>query len=85
MNAPLAQNDLELGHAIAQTLLEGFNHHYALFREASRAAQANFEAADIHAQQNLVRDRIAFYDLRVKECVQRLKDDFNAESLPDSV
>ncbi len=85
MNAPLPRNELELGHAIAQALLQGFNHHYELFRAAGRAAQANFEAGDIHAQQLLVRDRIAFYDLRVLECVQRLKEEFNAESLPDSV
>jgi isocitrate dehydrogenase kinase/phosphatase len=85
MNAPSVRNDLALGHAIAQALLDGFNHHYQLFREASRAAQANFETGDIHAQQTLVRDRIAFYDLRVQECVQRLKEEFNADSLPDPV
>ncbi|WP_047396896.1 bifunctional isocitrate dehydrogenase kinase/phosphatase [Chitinibacter sp. ZOR0017] len=86
MNAPAEfANELELGHAIARAILAGFDHHYRVFREASRAAQAHFEAGDIHAQQTLVRERIAFYDLRVQECVQQLKQSFNAESLPDSV
>jgi isocitrate dehydrogenase kinase/phosphatase len=85
MNAMIHSNELDLVQAIAQALLAGFNHHYQVFREAGRAAQAHFEAGDIHAQQDLVRDRIAFYDLRVLECVQRLKLEFNAESLPDKV
>jgi isocitrate dehydrogenase kinase/phosphatase len=85
MNAFTQTNELDLALAIARALLAGFNHHYQVFREASRAAQAHFEAGDIHAQQDLVRDRIAFYDLRVLECVQTLKLEFNAESLPDKV
>ena len=36
---------------IAQAMLEGFNRHYRLFRETSRAAQARFEASDWHGQQ----------------------------------
>ncbi|WP_410499755.1 bifunctional isocitrate dehydrogenase kinase/phosphatase [Chitinibacter sp. S2-10] len=77
--------DLQLSRTIAQALLDGFNLHYRLFREASRAAQANFEAGDIHAQQQLVRERIAFYDQRVLECIERLKTEFNADGLPDAV
>ena len=58
---------------VAQALLEGFNKHYRLFREASRAAKARFEAADWHGQQRAQRERIEFYDRRVDEAVERLQ------------
>ena len=32
--------------AIAKVLLEGFNRHYALFRDCARAAKRYFEAAN---------------------------------------
>ena len=31
---------------IAQTLIEGFNHHYRLFRDSSASAKARFEQGD---------------------------------------
>jgi isocitrate dehydrogenase kinase/phosphatase len=49
-------------------MLDGFNTHYRLFRETSRAGQARFErAADWHGQQRAQRERIEFYDRRVVE------------------
>ncbi|WP_027468507.1 bifunctional isocitrate dehydrogenase kinase/phosphatase [Deefgea rivuli] len=86
MNAvsPLISSDDTLcAAAIAQALLEGFNHHYALFRIASSAAKLNFEAGDVLAQRDGVRNRIAFYDARVLESVERLKKEFAAETLSD--
>ena len=86
MNAvsPLISSDDTLcAAAIAQALLEGFNHHYALFRIASSAAKLNFEAGDVLAQRDGVRNRIAFYDARVLESVERLKQEFAAETLSD--
>ena len=47
---------------IAQAMLEGFNRHYTLFRQACRQAKVHFERADWHAQQREQRDRIEFYD-----------------------
>jgi len=66
---------------IARALIEGFNRHYRLFREASAQAQARFEQADWHGQQRAQRERIEFYDLRVKEAVERLQTEFQAGSL----
>ena len=43
---------------IAQALLDGFNRHYRLFREASASAKARFEQADWHGQQRAQRERI---------------------------
>ena len=62
---------------VAQALLEGFNKHYRLFREASRAAKERFEAADWHGQQRAQRERIEFYDRRVDEAVERLQTEFD--------
>jgi isocitrate dehydrogenase kinase/phosphatase len=66
---------------IAQALLEGFNRHYRLFREASRGAKARFEAGDWHGQQRAQRERIEFYDKRVDEAVERLTREFDAPNL----
>jgi isocitrate dehydrogenase kinase/phosphatase len=66
---------------VAQALLEGFNKHYRLFREASRAAKARFEEADWHGQQRAQRERIEFYDRRVDEAVERLQKEFDIASL----
>lgn len=68
---------------IARVLVEGFNRHYHLFRELAAGAKARFEAADWVAVQGANRDRIAFYDDRVLETVERLHREFDAETLDD--
>ena len=70
---------------IAQAMLEGFNRHYTLFREASAGAQRRFELADWHGQQRAQRERIEFYDRRVDEAAERLQREFQASSLPKDV
>jgi isocitrate dehydrogenase kinase/phosphatase len=66
---------------IAQAMLDGFNRHYRLFREASAGAKQRFEQADWHAQQRGQRERIEFYDKRVDEGAERLQREFNAGAL----
>ena len=68
-------------YAIAQTMLQGFDRHYRLFREASASAKQRFEQADWHGQQKAQRERIEFYDLRVNEAVDRLRGEFNVDAL----
>ncbi|MBC5783944.1 bifunctional isocitrate dehydrogenase kinase/phosphatase [Ramlibacter sp. USB13] len=63
---------------IAKAMLDGFNRHYQLFRSESARAKHRFETADWHGQQRAQRERIEFYDLRVKEAVQRLEKEFKA-------
>ena len=70
---------------IAQAMLEGFNRHYRLFRETSRAAQTRFEASDWHGQQRAQALRIEFYDKRVAEAAERLTTEFDAPNLPADV
>ncbi len=66
---------------IAEVLVEGFDRHYRLFRETSARAKERFELADWVDAQQAVRERIRFYDERVRECVERLRGDLAAEEL----
>jgi isocitrate dehydrogenase kinase/phosphatase len=66
---------------IAQTLIDGFDRHYRLFRETTAAAKRRFEQADWHGQQRAQAQRIEFYDQRVNEAVARLRQDFKVEQL----
>src|SRR5689334_22447820 len=59
-------------------MLDGFDRHYRLFRQESAAAKQRFETADWHGQQRAQRERIAFYDQRVREAVARLEQEFQA-------
>lgn len=70
---------------IAQAMLEGFDRHYRLFREASAGAKRLFEMRDWQGQQRGQRARIEFYDLRVEEAAQGLQARFGAHELPMDV
>ncbi|MBS0293729.1 MAG: bifunctional isocitrate dehydrogenase kinase/phosphatase [Proteobacteria bacterium] len=74
--------DAPQAYDIAKAMMDGFNRHYRLFRAESARAKHRFETADWHGQQRAQRERIEFYDLRVKECVRRLDKEFKAGSLP---
>jgi isocitrate dehydrogenase kinase/phosphatase len=82
MNLPRGENPI--GAAIAGALIDGFDKHYRLFRQASAAAKGRFESGDWLGQQRAVRERIAFYDQRVRETVQRLRDEFHADLLDEN-
>ncbi len=73
-----------VAQAIAQALIDGFNKHYRIFRDTSRRAKESFEAADWQGQLDAVRDRVQYYDDRVTETVQRLHQEYDADSLDDS-
>jgi isocitrate dehydrogenase kinase/phosphatase len=66
--------------AIARALLAGFDRHYGLFRYNAQQAKARYEAGDWHGIAALARERIAFYDQRVAESVERLEREFAADS-----
>jgi len=74
--------DSTVAYDIAKAMMDGFNRHYRLFRTESSRARHRFETADWHGQQRAQRERIEFYDLRVKECVRRLEKEFKAGALP---
>ena len=82
MDTPAGER--RISQEIALALIEGFDKHYRLFRESSAGARGRFEAADWPGVQRAVRERIQFYDDRVRETVERLHSEFNAESLDRS-
>ncbi|HJV07682.1 MAG TPA: bifunctional isocitrate dehydrogenase kinase/phosphatase [Chromobacteriaceae bacterium] len=70
---------------IALALIEGFNKHYRLFRECNRQAKTLFEEANWQGLQQSIRDRIQFYDDRVRETAIRLSQEFHAGLLDDEI
>ncbi len=71
-------------HHIALAMIQGFNKHYTLFRQTCREAKTRFEHGDWPGVQEAVKERIRFYDDRVDECVERLRNEFDAEHLDDA-
>jgi len=80
----VALGESPVAQSIAQALIEGFNKHYRIFRETSRRAKDLFESAAWQEQLLAVRNRVQFYDDRVEECVARLHQEFDADSLDDA-
>ena len=64
-------------------LIEGFDRHYGLFRATSARAKELFEEGAWAELQRTVQERIRFYDERVRECVVRLRSEFDLEALSD--
>jgi isocitrate dehydrogenase kinase/phosphatase len=75
----VAQNKHAL--SISKALIDGFNHHYSIFRYSSQHIQQRFEQHDWHAIQAANKARIDFYDLRVDETVIRLNEEFGAQTI----
>ncbi|OZI33757.1 bifunctional isocitrate dehydrogenase kinase/phosphatase [Bordetella genomosp. 5] len=59
--------------ALARLILDGFDRHYALFRYSAQRAKALFESGDWHGIAQLSRERIEYYDTRVRECARQLE------------
>ena len=81
----LQRLDSALAHDIAKAMMDGFNRHYRLFRAESARAKHRFETADWRGQQRAQKERIEFYDLRVRECSRRLEREFKAGEQPMDV
>jgi len=69
--------------AIALAIRNGFDRHYALFRYNAQQAKARYEAGDWHAIRKLARERIAFYDERVREAIELIGVQFRESQLAD--
>jgi isocitrate dehydrogenase kinase/phosphatase len=76
------QQDLSL--SVAQVMLQGFNKHYRIFRDACKAAKRHFETGNWSAVQQAARERIDFYDKRVIEAVEHIERGVPAESRGDA-
>jgi isocitrate dehydrogenase kinase/phosphatase len=64
---------------IAGSILNGFNRHFTIFSKITRGARERFENADWHAEREASRERIKFYDIRVKDCIRDLQKQFALE------
>ena len=73
----------DLALSVAQAMLDGFNKHYRIFREACQAARRHFEAGSWPEVQRAHRERIDFYDKRVMETVERIQNKFPRDSRDD--
>lgn len=82
---PAGASDDLIAESIANVLVDGFNKHYRLFHESSALAKQRFEQARWQEGQQAVRDRIQFYDDRVRETTGRLRREFHADDLSDAV
>ena len=73
--------------AVAQAILDGFDRHYSLFQEYSRAGRQCFETADWSRAADASRERIQGYERRVAETVEAIRRDHpeaaqNADAWP---
>jgi isocitrate dehydrogenase kinase/phosphatase len=71
-------------NAIAHAILAGFDRHYALFRYNAQQAKARWEVGDWHAIRRLARERITFYDIRVKEAIDYLEQAYAPSQLNEA-
>ena len=64
---------------IAATVLNGFDRHFSIFSEITRGAKQRFENADWQAEREAARERIEFYDIRVRDAIEDLRKLFDLE------
>jgi isocitrate dehydrogenase kinase/phosphatase len=83
MAAERATEGVQIAQRIADIIIDGFDQHYRVFRQTSASAKQLFEAAEWEALQQAARERIRFYDERVRECVERLTTELDAGSYDD--
>jgi len=69
---------------VAQLILQGFNRHYALFRYSAQRAKVLFESGNWDGIQRLSRERIEYYDMRVRECAAILRPTLKNTTLTPS-
>ena len=72
-------SDKSLAIEIATTILNGFDRHFSIFSEITRGAKQRFESADWQAEREAARERIEFYDHRVRDAIAELQKLFELE------
>ena len=69
-----------LSKNIGETILSGFDRHFSIFTKITRGARERFENADWEGERTASRERIKFYDIRVKDSVSELHKMFNLDT-----
>jgi len=72
-----------LAFAIAKTILNGFERHIHLYSEITQSAKQRFEQCLWAEVQSAAKARTDFYDLRVQETLDTIKQDFFIVKLDD--
>jgi isocitrate dehydrogenase kinase/phosphatase len=76
-------NNLAL--SIAKTIINGFDHHIHLFIQITKSAQQRFQQCQWAEVQQAAKARTTFYEQRVKESFDTIKQDFFIKSLDDDL
>ncbi|HSU78422.1 MAG TPA: bifunctional isocitrate dehydrogenase kinase/phosphatase, partial [Burkholderiales bacterium] len=82
---PLHERRSSLPQDIARCILEGFDKHYRLLREAAIRAKQLYERAAWPEMRALARERIQMYDQRVQEGVDALLEHFPQAARDESL
>ena len=75
----------ELALTIANTIINGFARHFAIFTEITQSARNRFQQCQWNEIHRSARARTNFYDERVTETFNEIKDNFNISSLDDAL
>ncbi|MEI6895710.1 MAG: bifunctional isocitrate dehydrogenase kinase/phosphatase [Colwellia sp.] len=67
----------ELAFTIANSIIHGFERHVALFTEITQSARERFQQCQWQEVHRSARARTNFYDQRVKETIDSVKENFN--------
>jgi len=68
-----------LSKNIAETILIGFDRHFSFFTKITQGARSRFENADWEGEREASRERIKFYDIRVKDAIKDLDKRFELD------
>jgi isocitrate dehydrogenase kinase/phosphatase len=74
-----------LASSIAKTIIDGFDRHIHLFIEITKSAQQRFQQCQWAEIQKAAKARTTFYEQRVGETYDIIKQDFLIESLDDEL
>ncbi|MFA9419654.1 MAG: bifunctional isocitrate dehydrogenase kinase/phosphatase [Gammaproteobacteria bacterium] len=64
---------------IATAILKGFDRHFSIFTKITKEARERFEHADWEGERRSSRERIQFYDIRVKDAIGDLNKSFDLD------
>jgi isocitrate dehydrogenase kinase/phosphatase len=75
----MSKPGIGLSTQIATTMVSGFDRHFTIFSAITKGAKHRFENADWEGERVASRDRILFYDIRVKDAIGELQKLFDLE------
>jgi isocitrate dehydrogenase kinase/phosphatase len=70
---------------IANTIINGFDRHIHLFIEITKSAQQRFQRSQWSEVQKAAKARTTFYEQRVKEAYESIKQDYCIDSLDNTL